>query len=131
MRKKIEMLFVVASLRERDKGAVGRLVANLLRADGTQEWSASATVRRDGESGRFALGPIVPETEVPGTVLLELQSAIERAWHYGRSITVVGEGRAMGESDAASRLGASSDARPALRAVWPWQEQDKPKDMPT
>lgn len=130
MQKGIELLYIVASPDERN-GVVGRLVANLLHTDGTPEWSAEATVRRDEESGRFALDPVVPAADIPGAVLLELRSAIERAWHYGGNIRVRSEGRRMLPNEAVLRLGAPSDARPILRAVWPWQEPDEPRDMST
>lgn len=127
MQKGIELLYIVASPVDRN-GVVGRLVANLLHTDGTPEWSVQATVRRDEESGRYALDPVVPDADIPGTVLLELRSAIERAWHYGVNIKVRGEDRRSLPNEAVLRIGAPSDARPILRAVWPWQEQDEPED---
>lgn len=130
MQKGIELLYIVASPVERN-GVVGRLVANLLGADGAPEWSAEATVRRNEETGHFALDPVVPAADIPGTVILELRSAIERAWHYGGNIKVRGGGRPMLPNEAVLRIGAPSDARPILRAVWPWQEPDEPRDIST
>lgn len=127
MQKRIEILFVVGSALERE-GIVGRLVANLLNSSAVPEWSAEATVRRDEETGRYALSPVVASVEIPGTVLLELRGAIERAWQYGRNIEVR-SAEMQAPATRAGSLGAPSsqaEGQSVLRAVWPWQEQQRP-----